>query len=98
MSPPRGSPGTSTPSQKEAVVVPRASVQLVDDYPCVFVWGQSAFELREVETGTTDGRQIEILKGLRSGESVASVNAFHLKAEYIKSAAGDLGAHHGHSH
>jgi membrane fusion protein, heavy metal efflux system len=80
-----------------AVVIPKASVQLVHDHPCVFVWGQGAFELREVETGADDGRQIEILKGLRPGETVASENAFHLKAEYVKSVGGDAGGH-GHTH
>jgi cobalt-zinc-cadmium efflux system membrane fusion protein len=86
------------PSQEEAVVIPKASVQLVNDHPSVFVWGKAAFELREVTTGVTDGKTIEIIKGLHAGEKIATVNAFHLKAEYIKSAAGDLGAHHGHSH
>ena len=86
------------PSQKEAVVIPKASVQLVNDHPSVFVWGQADFELREVTTGVTDGKTIEIIKGLHADEKIATVNAFHLKAEYIKSAAGDLGAHHGHSH
>jgi membrane fusion protein, heavy metal efflux system len=90
--------GIKVPSREEVVLVPKASVQLVDDHSCVFVWGKAAFELREVETGATDGAQVEILRGLDSGDAVASVNAFHLKAEYIKSAAGDLGAHHGHSH
>jgi cobalt-zinc-cadmium efflux system membrane fusion protein len=88
----------SVPATEGMVVIPKASVQLVNDHPSVFVWGKSAFELREVELGHSDGEQVEILKGLRAGEAVASVNAFHLKAEYIKSAAGDLGAHHGHSH
>ena len=86
------------PSAGAAVVVPKASVQLVEDYPCLFVWNQGAFELREVTTGNDDGRQVEILKGLKAGEAVAAVNAFHLKAEYIKSAAGERGAHEGHSH
>ncbi|MBL7114427.1 MAG: efflux RND transporter periplasmic adaptor subunit [Kiritimatiellae bacterium] len=86
------------PSREEAVIVPEASVQLVNDHPCVFVWGKADFELREVTTGITDGKTIEILKGLHVGEKVATVNAFHLKAEYIKSAAGERGAHAGHSH
>ena len=90
--------GIRLPSKEETVVVPKRSVQLVDDFSCVFVWGNADFEVREVVTGVTDGQQIEILKGLRSGETVASDNAFHLKAEYVKSMAGDLGAHHGHSH
>jgi cobalt-zinc-cadmium efflux system membrane fusion protein len=85
------------PSKEEAVVIPKASVQLVNDSTCVFVWGNADFEVREVTTGVTDGRQIEILQGLRSGEAVASENAFHLKAEFVKSAGGDSSGH-GHAH
>lgn len=86
------------PSDREAVLVPKDAVQLVYDHTCVFVWNDGAFELREVQTGATDGRQVEILQGLQAGERVAAVNAFHLKAELIKSAAGDVGDHHGHAH
>lgn len=86
------------PSGGDAVVIPRASIQLVHDHPCVFVWRTGAFELREVETGASDDERIEIIKGLELGEKVAAVNAFHLKAEYIRSAAGNLGGHQGHSH
>lgn len=86
------------PAEKASVVIPKASVQLVQDYPCVFVWKTGAFELREVVTGEADTDRIEIVRGLQAGEKVAAMNAFHLKAEYIKSAAGDLGDHHGHSH
>lgn len=96
-------PGTFTdaiihvPSKKEAVVIPKTSVQLVNDRTCVFVWGNADFELRQVVTGIDDGRQIEILQGLRSGEVVASENAFHLKAEYVKSVGGEVSGH-GHAH
>ena len=89
--------GIHVPSKEETVVIPKASVQLVNDCPCVFVWGSSDFELREVTTGIADGRQIEILKGLRPGEAVASENAFHLKAEFAKFAGGDSSGH-GHAH
>jgi len=85
------------PSAKETVIVPRASVQLVNDHPCVFVWGKAEFELREVEPGITDGQHIEILKGLLPGEVVASVGAFHLKAELAKSGDGPS-CSHGHAH
>ncbi|MBT3200416.1 MAG: efflux RND transporter periplasmic adaptor subunit [Phycisphaerales bacterium] len=86
------------PADKEAVVIPKTAIQLVHDHTCVFVLKGMQFELREVVTGVTDGTQIEILKGLQAGESVASVNAFHLKAEFAKLGAGDAGAHAGHSH
>lgn len=87
--------GIRVPTKEDAVVIPKASVQLVSDQPCVFVWRDAAFELREVTTGATDGKQIEILKGLRDGEAVASENAFHLKAELTKAGGG---GGHGHAH
>ena len=89
--------GISVPSKEETVIIPKTSVQLVNDRPCVFVWGNADFELREVSTGVTDGQQIEILQGVHVGEAVASENAFHLKAEFAKSAGGDFGGH-GHAH
>ena len=100
----RSRPGTfvdayiRVPSKEKAVVILKTSVQLVNDRPCVFVWGNANFELRAVKTGITDGLQIEILQGLRPGEAYASENAFHLKAEFIKSAAGESGGHEGHAH
>ena len=84
------------PARKDAIVIPKAAVQLVGDYTCVFVWGDADFELRAVTTGVTDGKQIEILRGLKVGEAVASKNAFHLKAEFTKS--GDDFGGHGHPH
>ena len=90
--------GIFVPSKEETVVISKASVQLVNDHPCVFVWGKADFELRPVETGITDGLKIEILQGLQPGEAYASENAFHLKTEFIKSNAGESGAHAGHSH
>jgi len=90
--------GIRVPTEQETVIIPKTSLQLVKDRPCVFVWGHADFELREVKTGASDGRQIEILQGLRAGEAVASENAFHLKAEFIKSAAGAAGGHEGCSH
>ena len=86
------------PSQADAVVVPKSAIQLVYDHPCVFVWNQGAFELREVEPGSADANQTEILSGLKAGDAVASAGAFHLKAEYIKSRGDAPTGCHGHSH
>lgn len=85
------------PSKENAVVIPKASVQLVNDRPCVFVWGNADFEVREVVVGVTDGQQIEIVQGVQADELVASENAFHLKAEAVKSAETAFGGH-GHAH
>jgi cobalt-zinc-cadmium efflux system membrane fusion protein len=49
----RSRPGTFVdayiriPSKEETVIIPKASVQLVNDRPCVFVWGKGDFELRD---------------------------------------------------
>ncbi|MBL7076783.1 MAG: efflux RND transporter periplasmic adaptor subunit [Kiritimatiellae bacterium] len=88
--------GIRAPTEGEAVVVPQASVQLVNDHTCLFVWGDSDFELRDIVTGASDGQQIEILEGLQPGEAVASENAFHLKAELATSGRSSGG--HGHAH
>jgi len=85
------------PSTKEVLVIPKKSVQLVNDHTCVFVWGKADFELRHVKTGITDGIQIEILEGLKPGEAYATDNAFHLKAELAKASGGESGGH-GHAH
>ncbi len=90
--------GVRLSSQEAALLVPKGAIQMVNDHPCVFVWNNGAFEIREVVPGESDDSRTEILNGLRAGERVVAENAFHLKAEYIKSAAGDQGAHHGHSH
>lgn len=90
--------GIHVPANQELVVIPKTSLQLVNDHTCVFVWGNADFELREVTTGASDERQIEILEGLRPGEAVASEGAFHLKAELAKSPGGGGCSGHGHSH
>ncbi len=90
--------GIVVPSQAEGVVVPKSAIQMIGDHTYVFVWGRMEFEIKEVKTGVTDGKQIEILSGLKAGEAVASAGAFHLKAEYVKSRAGDAGDGHGHPH
>ena len=85
------------PTKEETVTVPKDSVQSVNDHPCVFVWTNAAFEIREVKPGYADGTNIEILSGLKVGEAVASVNAFHLKAEASKNGSGPT-CSHGHAH
>jgi cobalt-zinc-cadmium efflux system membrane fusion protein len=89
--------GIRIPTKEETVVIPKDSVQSVNDHPCVFVWGKSAFEIREVQPGYADATNIEILKGLEAGEAVASVNAFHLKAEASKNGSGPT-CSLGHAH
>jgi multidrug efflux pump subunit AcrA (membrane-fusion protein) len=76
---------------RQALVVPEESVQDDDGKPIVFVkTGERTFARREVETGEKSGGNIEILKGLKAGETVVTSGSFLLKSEMRKGAlAGD---------
>lgn len=79
----------------DRVIVPRDSVQSVNEERGVFVQCHGGFEFRPVVTGLSDQNHIEILQGLKAGEPVVIKNAFHLKAEMTKQVGG---AHAGHAH
>jgi cobalt-zinc-cadmium efflux system membrane fusion protein len=77
----------STSTQDAALRIPKDSVQVIDGKSVVFVQNTDGFEPREVKVGRTDSQHIEILSGLRPGESIATSNTFTLKAELGKSEA-----------
>ena len=78
------------------VAVPAAALQRLGDRWCVFVPGheEGEFEIREVGRGRDLGGEVEILSGLRAGETIVVEGAFLLKAEADK-ARGE-GEHHDH--
>jgi cobalt-zinc-cadmium efflux system membrane fusion protein len=90
--------GITVPSSEKSILVPRESIQLINDHSCVFVRSAHGFVLKEVILGRTDRFMVEIRNGLKGNETIARKNSFHLKAEYIKNAAGDHAGCHGHSH
>jgi cobalt-zinc-cadmium efflux system membrane fusion protein len=53
----------------------------------VFVRREEGFIARNVTTGRTDDRAIEIISGLSPGERIAIANSFVLKAELGKAEA-----------
>ena len=63
------------------VLIPRIAIQTIHNEPIVFVKVADGFEKRIVETGEGDDASVEILKGLKPGETIAVVNSFLLKAE-----------------
>lgn len=67
------------------VLAPRAAIQLVHNEPTVFVRVKDGFEKRVVELGDGDEQSVEIVKGLKPGETIAAANSFVLKAEAGKS-------------
>lgn len=77
------------PTQGErssAIVVPEEAVQSVAGRDVVFVRTKRGFAVQPVTTGQRSAGRIEIAKGLASGETIATTNAFLLKAELAKPA------------
>ena len=77
----------STEEEPVDIVVPRASIQLIEGKHVVFVRADERFEKREVKIGKSDDDSIEIVQGLKQGDMVAAANTFLLKAELGKSEA-----------
>ncbi len=77
--------------QTSAVAVPADSLHTADGKPTVFVENPRGFTARTVVPGRSDGKSVEIVDGLASGERVAAANALVLKAELGKATA-----EHGH--
>ncbi|WP_437282568.1 efflux RND transporter periplasmic adaptor subunit [Sorangium sp. So ce375] len=74
---------------RAAVVVPRSAVQRARTAKLVFVrLAEDQFEARRVEIGATEGGLIEVVKGLRPGEEVATEGSFLLKTETLKESIG----------
>jgi membrane fusion protein, heavy metal efflux system len=75
---------TSTP----ILTVPVAAVQRIRDRWCVFVpKDQRTFEIRPVGRGRDLGSEIELVSGVRAGETIVVDGAFLLKAETERASA-----------
>jgi membrane fusion protein, heavy metal efflux system len=76
--------------------VPAPALQRVQERWIVFVPGdeEGAFQMREVGRGRDLGGEVEILSGLKPGETIVLDGAFMLKAEAEKSRGG--GEEHAH--
>jgi membrane fusion protein, heavy metal efflux system len=77
------------------LAVPSASLQRLQERWVVFIpRGESQFEMREVGRGRDLGGEVEILSGLKAGETVVVDGAFLLKAQSERS----LGEGEEHEH
>lgn len=69
-----------------AIVVPEEAVQSVNGSDVVFLRTTTGFRARPVRTGQRSAGRVEIVSGLTPGQTIATTNAFLLKAELGKSA------------
>ncbi len=71
------------------VVVPEDAVQNVGGRNIVFVRTATGFKIQPIVVGSRSAGRISILSGLNAGETIATTNAFFLKAEIGKGAGED---------
>ena len=69
-----------------AIVVPEEAVQSLNGRDMVFVRTPKGFKATPVTTGQRSAGRIEIVSGLGAGQTIATKNAFLLKAELGKGA------------
>jgi cobalt-zinc-cadmium efflux system membrane fusion protein len=75
---------------RASVMVPDAAVQRAKDARLVFVrLAEDEYEARRVELGIREGNLVEVRKGVRPGEDVATTGSFLLKTETLKESIGD---------
>lgn len=69
-----------------AIVVPEEAVQSVEGRDVVFVRTAAGFKAVPVSLGRRSAGRVEILSGLSNGQTIATRQAFLLKAELGKGA------------
>jgi cobalt-zinc-cadmium efflux system membrane fusion protein len=76
-------------TDETSVSVPRSAVQRAKDVQLVFVrLSDTEYETRRVQLGAANGDWIEVRKGIRPGEEVATTGSFLLKTETLKDSIG----------
>jgi len=79
---------------QKAIMIPEEAVFLDGSRNYVFIQtAPEKFEMREIAAGRTLGNRLEVIRGLKQGETVAVKGAFILKSELKK---GELVDEHGH--
>lgn len=75
----------STGGGKASLSVPEEAVQVLDGRDVVFLRTKKGFRAQPVLVGSRSGGTAQIISGLEAGASIATRNAFLLKAEATKS-------------
>ncbi|MCF3648535.1 efflux RND transporter periplasmic adaptor subunit [Synoicihabitans lomoniglobus] len=73
------------------IAVPESALQTVFDFTVVFSQHGEVYQARPLELGRRSQGMVEVLKGLRAGETYVTANSFLIKADI-----GKAGASHDH--
>jgi len=71
------------------VMAPKTSLETMGNQTVIFTKTKDGFEPKPVEMGRENDQFIEIIHGLKAGQTYVSKNGFTLKAELLKSEFGD---------
>ena len=82
----------NTESTTSSLLIPSESAVFIDNEYVAFIEatapdGEYGFEQRDIRIGRDNGTEIEVISGLKAGESIASGETFILKAELGKGSA-----------
>lgn len=77
----------ATAERTAPLAVSLDAIQSLEGRDVVFVREGDRFEARDVRLGRRDARFVEVLSGLKAGESYAARNSFVVKAELAKGSA-----------
>lgn len=73
--------------QRSAITIPLTALQTAGTEDVVFVVSGEKYTQRPVRLGKRDARRVEVLAGLKPGESVVTEQSFLIKADIEKSTA-----------
>ena len=73
--------------QRSAITIPLTALQTAGTEDVVFVVVGEKYTQRPVRLGKRDARRVEVLAGLKPGESVVTEQSFLIKADIEKSTA-----------
>lgn len=80
-----------TPSAAVVPLVPRSAIQSIGDRAVVYVpvaGAEARFSERPVKLGEAAGDFVQVLEGLKPGESVVTEGSFFLRAEATRARSG----------
>ena len=78
-----------TTATAQALVVPEAAVQRIDDHPVLFTrTGAGTFQQHKVRLGVQTADFVEVQDGLRPGDEVVTTGSFVLKSERLQDELG----------
>jgi cobalt-zinc-cadmium efflux system membrane fusion protein len=76
--------------QSVRLLIPQIAVQELNGKRVVFLpRSDGGFDVREVTVGASIGDDIEVLSGLKSGESIVTGGSFTLKSQAVRGEAGE---------